>query len=46
MTMTKNEMTLKIAIEQAINEMGIDAFKRTSFFISNHVISADTRKAA
>lgn len=44
--MTKNEMTLKAAIETAIREMGMDAFKRTSFFLSNHVKATEERKAA
>jgi hypothetical protein len=44
--MTKNEMTLKAAINSAIREMGMDAFKRTSFFLRNHVKTTQARKAA
>ena len=44
--MNKQEMALKSAVDAAIRNMGLAAFKRTSFFLSNHVVVTDERKAA
>ncbi len=38
--------TIQKAVERAINEMGLDAFKRTSMFLSNERVIGSLKQAA
>ncbi len=46
--MTQNTLLTAIdsAVRNAIKEIGVDAFKRTSFFMSNEPRQNEQRKAA
>lgn len=44
--MTEQDMALRAAIDLALREMGIAAFKRTSFFLRNNSIPMMEKIAA